>query len=115
MIHARDGCERDDVVAVLADVRRRHVGQRLADRIDSVVTGHATARDIVVIEVRGHEGGRRVAIRARIAARDMVRALTRGRRAVVATRASTENVEVIDLRDRCECDHRMAILADVRR
>lgn len=115
MIDARNGSERDDCVAVLADVRRLNMRRRLANGVDVIVAAHAVARDVVVIEVGGNPRGRRMAVLASVPTRDVRRRLARNDGVVVAAHASPNDLEMIDLRDGRECDDRVAILADVRR
>lgn len=79
------------------------------------MAAHAAARDVVVIEVGGDPGVRRVAVIAGIAAHDVIRGLACGHDVVVAARARTEHLRVVDSRDGCERRRRVTVLANVRR
>ena len=76
------------------------------------MTADTVAGDVVVTEIGGRERNRRMTIRAVLAAVDMTGVFARRRRAIVATDAAAEHLEVIDLRDRSKRNDRMAVLAD---
>jgi len=109
------GCKRNNAVAILADTRRRDMRRGLADCIDGVVTARAVARDVVVAEVRRSPGQCAVAVLAGIAAENVTSVFSGRRNTVVTRAAATEHLRVIDARDRCERDDRMAVLADICR
>lgn len=71
-------------MAVLADVAGLYVCRGLARGLGSVVAAEAIARDIDVIEVRGHPTGCRMAVIAVVATGDM-RGILAGRGCTVMT------------------------------
>ena len=112
VIDARHGGERDHGMAVFTNIGGLYVREGLTDRVDSIVTSHAVAGDIVVIEVGRCKGHGRVAVIAGIAAQDVARVLARRRYAIVATTTHTEHLRMVDAHDRREGHDAMAIFAD---
>ncbi len=99
------------VMAVLADVARCYVSGRLTDGIDTVMAADAIACDVVVIEVGRQPRQCRVAVVTRVAARDMVRRFPGDNRVVVAARAGSNDLQVIDLHGRRESHDRVTVFA----
>lgn len=92
MIDARDGRERHDRMAVLADLRGQRMRRGLPNRSHVVVAFHAVARDVVVIEVRRSPGRCRVAVVARVSAGNVIGDFTCCCQAVMAGAAGSENL-----------------------
>ena len=101
------------VMAVLANFCSQNVRRVFAGRFDTVVTARAIAGDADVIEIRRQPTGRRMAVIAIVAARDMCWMFTCRRRAVMARTASTDDLCVVDPNCRCKYVGVMAVLANV--
>lgn len=115
MIDARNRREAHDVVAVLANVRRRNVANDLANGDDTVVACEASARYTGVIENSGNPGHAAVAVVTLIWGRNVVNRLTKRVTAVVATRAGPEDFEMINPPSRDPCRRSMTRLTKVAR
>ena len=105
----------DRIVAVLANIGGLNMRGVLARRIGTVVTAHAIAGDIHMIEVGGRPSCGRMAVVAVDAANDMVGVLAGGDNAVMAGAASTQHGTVINGEYRGESVSRMTVLAGVGR
>ena len=92
MINLCSRRERDDVMAVLADLSGRDMGPRFTNRIDTIVAAHAVTVDVVVIEVGRHEADRGMTVVAGITALDVGGRLARCGRAVVTAHAGSQNL-----------------------
>ncbi len=88
---------------------------RFADGIDRVVTTHAVPHNIVVIEICRYPAKRRVTILAGVTTKYVGRMLTRCSRAIVATGAIPEHLQMIDAHDRSEGHNGVTIFAHVCR
>lgn len=96
-------------------IRRCKMADRLADHRRVVVTTDAITGDVVVVEIRRGERGRRMAVVATVAAFDMSRVLARRCHTIVTTDASAEHLLVIDLSYRSERNDGMTVLTNRRR
>ena len=105
----------DVVMAILTHVGRKNMRRSLASRIDAVVTTDAIAHDVDVIEVRGNPGGRRMAIVAVVATRDVSRVLTGCGRIVVTGETGANDLRMVDGICRRPVHIVVAILADIGR
>lgn len=112
MIYLCDGRKGDDRVAALASIRGCKMPQGFARRLDAIMAAHAGLGDVVVIEVGRRECGSSMTVVARIAAQNMARVFPGRRYAVVTTDASSDHLQMIDLRRRSEGDNAMAIFAN---
>lgn len=101
-------------VAVLTDIGCLGMGCVLTRCIRAVVATEAIAGDIHVIEVGRYPADCRMAVVAIVAAGDMCRVFAGGNRAVVAGRAATDHLRMVDPVDGCENDVVVAVLAGVR-
>jgi len=102
-------------MAVLADVARRHVRRPFARCVDAVVTAGAVARDVRVIEGCGYPAVGRVAVVTGVAAREVPGVFAGRHRAVMARRAGTEHLRVVDAVRGRPLHRVMAVLANVAR
>ncbi len=96
VVDAAGGAPCRRVVAALAYVAGLDVSRVLARSVRAVVAAEAVARDVHVVEVRGHPGDGRVAVVAVVAARDVRRVFAGGDRAVVAGVTGTHDLCVVD-------------------
>lgn len=92
------------VMAVLADIAGLDVSRALTGRLDAVVTAHAVARDIDMVEVGRRPAGRRVAIVAVVAARNVCRVFANCRNAIMTGTAGAEYLGVVHRESRLEAD-----------
>jgi len=101
-------------VAVLTDIGCLGMCCVLTRCIRAVVATEAIAGDIHVIEVGRYPADCRMAVVAIVTAGDMCRVFAGGNRAVVAGRAATDHLRMVDPVDGCENDVVVAVLAGVR-
>ena len=71
-------------MAILANIAGLEVRQGLPGGLDTIVAVEAAARDVRVVEYRGHPQRARVAVIALVAGNDVTRRLARGANTVVA-------------------------------
>lgn len=109
MVYDISGRPDDVVMTILADVSCLNMQRTLTLFVDTVVTIHAVAGNIDVIEVCGCPGKRRVAIIASGAACDVVCILAGRSGAVVASTTAAKNLCVIDLVSRVPYGGVMAV------
>jgi len=102
-------------MTILADVRCLYMRRVLARRIRGVVTGHAIACDIDVIEICGQPCGGGMAIVAVITARDMHRVFSGRSNAIMTSAAVAQYLSMVDSGHRPPDRCAVAVLADVRR
>ncbi len=114
MIDRRDWGKRGDCMTIFADVRCLYMRRVLAGRIRTVMTGHAIARDIDVIEICGQPCGGGMAIVAVITARDMHRVFSGRSNAIVTSAAAAQYLSMVDSGHRLPDGCAVAVLADVR-
>lgn len=115
-LHVIDGkrrCPDVRVMAVLTDVSGGNVRCVLARRFNAVVAADAVASDVDMVEVRRQPAGRRMAVVALIATRDMRRMFSGRGDTVVAGATGSEDLCVINRDDRYESYCGVAIFADV--
>jgi len=115
MIDRRDRGKCGDCMTIFADVRGRSMRLRLADRIDRVVATYTVAGNVVVLKIRRQPAIGGVAIFTGIATLNVILRFTIHDGIVMAARAATQDLQVIDAHDRDECYCRMAIFADACR
>ena len=111
-----DVCRREDnvVVAVLADIRGLDMRRVFTDRIAAVMATETVIHDICVIECCRYPPDGRMAIVAVISTGDMCRRFPRRNCTVVASRAGTHHLGVVNDINRCEKDVVVAVLTDFR-
>ena len=103
------------VVAVLADVGRTDMVETLAGRGHAVVTGATGFSGRGMIKARRQPGIGRVTVITLCGGRQVLNILTFGSDTVMATRTSTQHLEVIDRHRRNPCGVVVTVLADVGR
>ena len=101
------------VVTILTNVGCLYVCRTLAGGFNSVVAARTIIDDTEVIEVCWPPADRRVAVVAGIAAGNMRRMLARRDDAVMAAAAGTDNLHVINRKDRREYIGVVAVLANI--
>lgn len=96
MVDGNDRAPDRRAMAVLADIGRRRMAGILASRVCAVMTADTIVRDRAVIEIGRDPGDGRMAVVAIIAARDVRRVFARCNRAVMAGRAGTDYLRMVN-------------------
>ena len=102
------------VVAVLADICGLDVGRVFTDRLATVMATETVVHNVCVIECCRYPPDRCMTIVAIISTGDMRRRFPRRNRAVVAGRAGTHDLGMVDNIGRCEENVVVAVLTDFR-
>lgn len=86
----------DIVVAVFANISRRHVCRAFARLVDAVVAADAVAGDVHVVEVRRYPRDSRMTVIAIVAARNVIHILACRIDTVMTRKAGTEYLQMVD-------------------
>ena len=100
------------VVAVFADIGRKHVSRSFAGGVTTIVATGAIIRDVGMVKVRRSPGDGRVAVIAIVATRDVRRVLADRRGAVMARAANADDLSMIDSVRRYPCIRRMTVFTN---
>ena len=96
MIDHVGGYKRHDVVAVFADHSGVDVCRILPDGLDAIMTAGAIPADAGVVKIGGCPAGRRVAVIAIVAARNMASILTQGNGSVVTAETGANDLCMVN-------------------
>ena len=96
MIDHIGGYKRHDVVAVFADHSGVDVCRILPDSLDAIMTAGAIPADAGVVKIGGCPAGRRVAVIAIVAARNMASILTQGNGSVVTAETGANDLCMVN-------------------
>ena len=83
-------------MAVLADHSAVNVGGILPDGLDAVMTAGAVLADAGVVKIGGRPAGRRVAVVAVVAARNMSSIFAQGDRSVVTAETGANDLGMVN-------------------
>ena len=113
MVDRRRRYKSTRIVAILANIGRLNMAYRLADGIDSVVTARAIIDDADVIKIGRAPRYRGVTVVTNIAAWHVRWVFSSRDYAVMTAVAGTNDLGMVNGKDRCKKIRRVAILADI--